>query len=177
MNKQIVLKGPFENVIEIDHHYYLVNHKDRICVMPFTLSTNNLLDKIGVVEDFNYIEEEKVLTLLTDYVYDDDSTDLVAANRILFEIIGTNVKNASNWIYLGTLFNNLSSYSLLKIYAVNITDVEIKEDENVEEKTERKRFKLLDSGKVTQSDDMTFLASYFRLFHHVYTKSNSSKEL
>jgi hypothetical protein len=70
IEKKIVLEGDFENVIEIDKHYYLVNKKDRICVLPYTISTNGLLDKIGVIEDVNYIEKEKVLTLMNDYIYD-----------------------------------------------------------------------------------------------------------
>jgi hypothetical protein len=171
IEKKLVFEGSFEDVIEIDKHYYLVNKKDRICVLPYTVSTNGLLDKIGVVEDFNYIEEEKVLTLLNDYVYEDDATDLVAANRILFEIIGTNVSGADDWMYLGSLYNNMSSDSLIKVYAVDISNVEIKTDEFVEESSERKRFKLLDSARVIQSDDILFLASYLRLFNYFYVNS------
>jgi len=176
IKKKLVLEGTYENVLEIEDHFYLLNKKDRICVLPYTISANNLLDKIGVVEDFNYVEEEKILTLLNGYLYDDDKTDLVAANRILFEIIGTNVKSADDWMYLGTLFNNLSSDSLIKIYCVDISNVEIKADENVEEITERKRFKLLDSSKVIQSDDVIFLASYTRLLQYFYINSlNNNK--
>ncbi|NMC59897.1 MAG: hypothetical protein GYA51_11035, partial [Candidatus Methanofastidiosa archaeon] len=79
INKKLVLEGPFEDIIEIEQHYYLVDKKDKICVLPYTIATNGLLDKIGVIKDWNYIEEEKVLTLLNDYAYDDDETDLVAA--------------------------------------------------------------------------------------------------
>lgn len=175
MNKKIVLNGSFEQVIEIDKHYYLINKKDRVCVIPYTMS-GNLLDKLGVVEDFNYIEEEKVLSILNDYLNEDDETDLVAANRVLFEIIGTNVKDASKWMYLGSLFNTLSSDSLIKIYAVDITDVEIKEFESVENENQRKKFKLLDSSKVIQSDDMLMLASFFRLFNYFYKKSLINKK-
>jgi len=175
IEKKIVLEGDFENVIEIDKHYFLLNKKDRICVLPYTM-TNNLLDKIGVIEDYNYVEEEKVLTLLNDYIYDSDKTDLTAANRILFEIIGTNVKTADDWMYLGTLYNNMSSDSLLKIYCVDLTNVEIKTDEEVEEKSERKNFKLLDSSKVLQSNDILFLAGFLRLFNYFYINSLNQKE-
>lgn len=177
MNKKLVLNGPYEDIIEIDKHYYLVDKKDRICVLPYTISTNGLLDKIGVIRDWNYIEEERVLTLINDYIYEDDDTDLVAANRALYELIGTNVEDADLWMYLGNLYSNMLSDSPVKIYAVDITNIEIKADENVEEEEERKKFKLLDSSKVIQTDDMLFLAAYLRLFNYFYVFSlNNNKE-
>ena len=178
MKKKVIHEGEYEDVIEIENHYYLVNKKDRICILPYTISGSNLLDKLGVVEDFNYVEEEKVLTLINDYLNVDDQTDLVAANRILYEIIGSNVPNANNWLYLGTLFNTLSSDSLIKVYAVDISNVEIKNDEGVEDEKERKKFKLLDSSRVVQTDDSLMLSSYFRLFQHFYINSlNSNKKI
>jgi hypothetical protein len=176
IEKRLVYQGVFEDVIEIDKHYYLVNKKDRICVLPYTMSTNGLLDKIGVIKDLNYIEEEETLTLLNDYVSEDDQTDLVAANRVLFEVLGTNATSADDWMYLGSLYNNMSSDSLIKVYAVDISNTEIKADEDVEELSQRKKFKLLDSARVIQSDDMLFLASYLRLFNYFYVNSLKQKE-
>ena len=169
--KKLIIEGEYENVIELEGHYYLVDKKDRVCVLPYTISSEGLLDKIGIIEDWNYIEEEKILTLIHDYLNTDDSTDLVAANRILFEIIGTNIKEAVRWMYLGSVFSNLSSDSPIKLYAVDITDIPIKTQEDVEEEEERKRFKMLDSSKVIQSDDVLFLASYLRLFNYFYVNS------
>lgn len=171
IEKKTVLRGPFEDVIELNDHYYLVDKKDKICVLPYTISTNGLLDKIGVIQDWNYLEEERVLVLLNDYINEDDKTDLVAANRILFELIGTNVFEADLWMYLGSLYNNMSSDSPIKIYAVDISNVEIKADEDVEEKEERRKFKLLDSNKVIQTDDILFLAAFLRLFNFFYVNS------
>lgn len=177
MNKdKVLLDGDFEKVIQIDKHYYLIDKKDKICVLPYTISTNGLLDKIGIIQDWNYIEDERVLTLINDYISEDDGTDLISANRVLYEIIGTNVKNADKWMYLGKLYNNMSSDSPIKIYGVDITEVEIKTDEEVEEENERKRFQLLDSSKVIQTDDMLFLASYLRLFNYFYVNSLNKTE-
>ena len=130
--KRIILEGEFEDIIEIDNHYYLQTKKDKIAVLPYTIDSRGLLDKIGIVEDWNYIENEKVLTLINDYISTDDDTDLVAANRILFNIIGTNVPDALDWMYLGSIYNNMSSDSTIKLYAVDITDTHIKALEEVE---------------------------------------------
>ena len=171
IEKKLVLEGPFEDVIQLSEHYYLVDKKDKICVLPYTISVNGLLDRLGVMEDWNYIEEERVLTLINDYISADDTTDLVAANRVLFEIIGTNITDADLWMYLGSLYNNMSSDSPIKIYAVNISETEIKADEEVKEEQQRKKFKMLDSSKVIQTDDILFLAAYLRLFNYFYVNS------
>ena len=171
VEKKIILEGDFEDVIELKDHYYLVDKKDRICVLPYTISSEGLLDKIGVIKSWNYLEEKETLTLMTDYLNTDDSTDLVCANRILFEIIGSNVDEAVNWMFLGNIHNSIGSESPIKIYAVDISETEIKTMEDVEEEEERKKFKMLDSSKVIQSDDMIFLASYLRLFNYFYINS------
>ncbi len=171
LKKKTVLEGTFEDVIELDNHYYLVHKKDQICVLPYTISSEGLLDKIGVIEDWNYIEEEKALVLLNDYINTDDTSDLIAANRILFEIIGSNVKDANLWMYLGSVYNNMSSDSPIKLYAVNISNVEVKTDEEVEDKEDRKKFKMMDSSSVLQTDDILFLAAYLRLFQYFYVNS------
>lgn len=171
IQKKLIVEGDYEDVIEINDHFYLIDKKDKICVLPYTISAEGLLDKIGISQEWNYLEEEKIYTLINDYLSTDDSTDLVAANRILFEIIGTNIKEAVRWMFLGNLSNKMSSDSPVKIYAVDITDIPIKSQEDVEEEEDRKKFKMLDSSKVIQSNDTLFLAAYLRLFNYFYISS------
>lgn len=173
--KKFILEGDFEDVIEIEDHYYLISKKDRVAVIPYTINSKGLLDKIGVTEDWNYVSDEKDLTLITDYISSDDDTDLVSGNRILYEIIGTNVTDAMLWMYLGTVSCSLLSDSPIKLYACDISQVEIKQDEEVEEESERKKFKLLDSSRVLQSDDMLFLSAYMRVWNYFYINSIQDK--
>ena len=173
--RKVILEGEYEDVIQIDNHYYLSSKKDRLAILSYTVDDRGLLDKIGIIEDWNYVEDEKVLTLMSDYILTDDATDLVGANRILFEIIGSNNPNALNWMYLGSIFNNMSSDSTIKLYAVDITSIHIKAQENVEEGEERKKFKMMDIDKVIQTDDILFLASFLRLLNYFYISSLSDK--
>jgi len=171
IEKKTILEGKFEDIIQINDHYYIISKKNRIAVLPYTISSQGLLNDVGVIYDYNYVDEKNFFTLINGYINTDDTTDLVCANRLLFEIIGTNIKTALKWSYLGTLFNNLTSDSPIKIYAVDITGVQIKEDEEVEEKSERKKFKLINSSRVLQTDDSLLLSSYLRLFEHFYVTS------
>jgi len=176
MNDKIVVESNYQKIIKIEDFYYIIDKKDKLCVLPYTISSNGLLDKVGVIKDWNYIEEEEVLTLLNGYILDDDSTDLVAANRQVFEVLGLNITDADRWMYLGSLYSNMTSDSPIKVYCVDISDIQVKSDESVEDSTTRKNFMMLDASKVLQTDDMLFLASYLRLFNYFYVKSLSNNK-
>jgi hypothetical protein len=167
--KKLILQGEYEDVFEIDGHYYLQDKKDRIAVIPYTIDSKSLIDKIGVVLDWNYIEEEEVLTLLNDYASSDDSTDLVAANRVLFETAKINIKDAKKWMYLGAVYSNLTSDSPIKLYAVDISNIKIQEE--AEKAIQEKKFKMMDASSVIRTDEILFLAAYFRLFNWHYVNS------
>jgi len=159
--KKLVLENDFQKVIEWNDRYYIQSKYDQACILPYTIK-DGLLDKIGVIELWNDEEKEHTLTLLTDYFSKDDETNLVGANRILYSVIGVNVKDASRWMYLGSLFNSLASDSALKAYAVNVTDIEI--EENVLDLEKKRNFKFVESSRVTQTDDILFLGTFNRLF-------------
>lgn len=169
--KKTLLEGKFEDVVEIQEHYYLVSKKHRVTILPYTINSKGLLDKIGVIKDYNYVFEEYDYTLLNGYINQDDGTNLVAANRVLYEAIGLNAPNADDWMYLGGLYNNLTSDSAIDLYCVDLTDKEVKETEEVEENIQKVKFKMIDSSYVITSDDTLLLASYLRLFNFFYINS------
>jgi hypothetical protein len=164
--EKVVLTSPFEDVVEKDKHLYIVHKLDTICVIPYTIASNGILDKVGVVK------EDKIYKLLTGYVSADDATDLVAANRILFEVIQSNVKSADEWMYLGKLENIAGGN--ITLYAVNIGDVTVKLSPESEDKEQASKFEMIRSNEVVSSDDALFLAAYLRLFNYFYVNSLKS---
>jgi len=175
IEKKIIVEGEHEDVIEIHDHYYIVSKKHRITVLPYTIDSKGLLDKIGVIKDYNYVFEEFDYTLLNGYISQDDGTNLVAANRILHETTGLNITNADDWMYLGGLYNNLTSDSPIDLYCVDVTDKEIIASEKTEENIQKVKFKMIDCEFVVSSDDTLLLASYLRLFQYFYVNSLQSK--
>ena len=173
LEKKIVMMGPFEDVLKENNHLYIVHKLDKICVLPYTISSEGILNQIGVIKDLNVLKEKEVYTLINGYISQDDPTNLVAANRILFEIIGSNIKGAEAWMYLGTL-SNISIGGNVIIYAVNISDTDVNQAEEVEETKKALKFEMIPANKVVASDDALFLASYMRLFNYFYV--NSLKE-
>lgn len=177
LERKIVVEGQFEDVIEIKDHFYIISKKHRVTVLPYTIDSRGLLDKIGVVKDYNYVFEDYDYTLINGYISADDATDLVAANRVLFEVLDMNMSNADDWMYLGSLYNTLTSDSAISLYCVDVTDVPIKETEEVEQNQEKLKFKMIDSSKVITSDDTLLLASYMRLFNYFYINSLQRKDI
>jgi hypothetical protein len=169
-DKKVVLSNDFQEVIEWNDHYHIKSKIDRVCVLPYTIN-EGLLDKIGVVELWNDEERETSLTLITDYLSADDETNLVGANRVLYSVTGVNITDAARWMYLGSLFNSLSSDSPIKVYCVDTSGIEIKE--NVLDIETKKNFKFIDSSRATQTDDILFLGAFNRLFNFFYTNSIS----
>jgi len=175
IEKKIIVTGEYEDVIEIDKHYFLVSKKHRVTVLPYAISTNGLLDKVGVVKDYNYVFEDYDYTLINGYINQDDGTDLVAANRVLFEIIGINITDADDWMYLGSLYNNLTSDSGISLYCVDVTQKEIQETKDVEQDKKKTKFKMININTAITSDDTLLLASFFRLYNYFYVNTISKK--
>lgn len=173
MNEEsnIVFESEFEEVLEIDNHLYIRSKLDQVCIIPYTISKDGLLDKIGIVEVWNEEEKKNIQSLLKGYLNEDDGTNLVGANRILYQISGTNLTEAGRWMYLGTVFNTLESPSPLRVYGVDVSEVEIREEDSVMNETDRKRFRMMESNHVIQSDDLLFLGAFTRLFNFFYTQS------
>ena len=174
LEKKVIKEGKFEDVVEIQDHFYLVSKKHRVTVLPYTIDSRGLLDKIGVIKDYNYVFEEYDYTLLNDYINQDDGTNLVAANRVLYNTLGINATDADDWMYLGSLYNNLTSDSAIDLYCVDLTQKNIPESEEMET-SQKVKFKMIDSAAAVTSDDTLLLASYLRLFNYFYVNSLNNK--
>ena len=176
IEKKVIMEGKYEDVVQINEHYYLVSKKHRVTILPYTIDSKGLLDKVGVIKDYNYVFEEYDYTLINGYITQDDGTNLVAANRILYEAIGLDDPNADDWMYLGGLYNNLTSDSAIDLYCVDLTSKNVKETEELEENKNKIKFKMIDSSNVITSDDTLLLAAYLRLFNYFYVNALDKKQ-
>jgi hypothetical protein len=177
IEKKVVFEGKYEDIIEIKEHFYLISKKRQVAVLPYTIDTRGLLDKVGVIKDYNFVFEDYDYTLINGYISQDDGTNLVAANRVLYEVIGLNLTNADDWMYLGSLYNTLTSDSPIDLYCVDLTGKNVIENEEATERGNKIIFKMIDSSYVITSDDSLLLSSYLRLFNYFYVNSlNSSNK-
>lgn len=163
MQERLIDENDFEKVILQDDHYYVINNKELVAIIPYTIK-DGILEQIGIINVVNEETEEEEQTLIMGYLKKDDVTNLDGANRILKDTIYLDITDAEKWIYLGELSMNQFSKSSFKIYGVDITNKEVKY-------TDLSKFELVELPKVTQSNDLLFLSSYLRLFNYFYVKS------
>ena len=168
MKDKIIIENELEKVIEQNDHYFVVNKKEIICILPYTID-KGLLTNIGVISKYNDDTEEETKTLIMGYLNKDDYTNIAGANRLIYDTIFLNITDAERWMYLGELSLSQFAKSSFKIYAVDVTDLEIKNNDS-------SKFELLELPKVTQSNDILFLSSYIRLFNFFYIKSLKHKK-
>ena len=174
MNKflqtKILHSNEFEDVVEFNEKFYVVNKKQKLCVIPYTLN-KGLLDKIGVVKYNTAFSSNLQYSLMSGIVNIDDDTDLVAANRILFEHTSTNAVNANIWMYLGKLKTNIIDDLGISLYCVNITGIDISLPNKLDKVSSESNFKLINSNDIISTDDSILLSSYLRLFQFFYINS------
>lgn len=174
MNKliqsKILMSNDLEDLVEYDGRFFVVPKKQKICVIPYTLS-GGMLDKIGVVKYSKSFSSNLDYSLVAGMATIDDDLDLVTANRLLFEHINSNVPNANNWMYLGKIKNNVIDNLGVSLYSVNITDVKITTPTKIDREKKEYEFKLVYSNDIISTDDSLLLASYLRLFQFFYINS------
>lgn len=119
----------------------------KIAILCYTLD-NNILDKIALIEDKNY------LMLIESDVNPQDSSMLLAAKTVMMSYTEQEF-DKSKWKYLGEL-KRIQTGKTIYAYALDITEVNI---ENLN---------LHDLNEVTQIEDSVCQAVFFRLFSTLY---------
>lgn len=99
---KLIVTNDFEEIVERDGRYFVKRKMDVVCVIPYTIESG-ILEKVGVIKFSEKSFSNLSLTLMSGEVNEDDGTNLVTANRILFENVSTNVPNANLWMYLGKI--------------------------------------------------------------------------
>jgi len=167
---KLLQSNKLEDVVEYNERLYVVSKKQRICVLPYTLD-KGMLDKIGVLKYSNALSSNLEYSTINGFVNSDDETDLVSANRILFEHINTNASNANIWMYLGKIKTNIIEDLGISLYCVNITDIKALDFLKFNKNNKEFQFKMVNSNDIIATDDCILLSSYLRLFQFFYINS------
>jgi len=174
MNKiiqsKLLYSNDIEDVIDYNGRFYIVNKKQNIYVIPYTLD-KGMLDKIGIINSTNLIYSNLEYSLINGIINIDDETDLVTANRLLFDLTNVNVSNANNWMYLGKIKTSLIDNIGSSLYCVNITNLNLSIPTKLDKANKEIQFKLVNSNDIIATDNCLLLASYLRLFQFFYINS------
>lgn len=169
IDNKLILSNEYEDIIERDGRFLVRRKMDVVGVIPYTIK-NSLLEKIGVIKFLDKNLSHLEYRLMSGEVNNDDGTNLVTANRILFENVSTNVADAKLWMYLGRIRDGMLDVNGISLYCVNVSAIKLNDSVELN-KDKRIKFELVDSNDIISSDDSVLLASHLRLFQFLYINS------
>jgi 8-oxo-dGTP pyrophosphatase MutT (NUDIX family) len=146
-----------------------------VAVLPYTVDDNGIVDKIGILKEYNQLREgAKANTLITGSIEVSDEDTLATAVRELYEEGGFNMQGAplDKWIYLGGFHDSKDSDRIIPTFAVDVTGVE--QEAATGDGTHQEQNSVLEMEDVNvalQSNELLVLGSFLRLFNIMYQKS------
>lgn len=168
IENKVIAESNTDRVIESNGKFYITHKIRSICVLPYDIS-NGIIDRIGVISIDKRVSTTLMYNMLTGPVTTDDDTDLVSANRILFNSTGINEPNANRWMYLGMIKLGMLDTEGTSLYAVNISGKP--EGTGLISNDGIGRYALVKANDIISTDDAVLLASYLRLFQFFYINS------
>jgi 8-oxo-dGTP pyrophosphatase MutT (NUDIX family) len=163
------------DIVDVEGHVGMKLKTVSVAVMPFTIDDNGMIDKIGLLKEYNpFREGDFSHTLITGTIdYEDDSL-LYTAKRELKEESGYEVPNNENlrWIYLGNFFPYKDSDRQVPTFAVDVTGIEPKEPQtDGTKKEELSKLEMIPSNNIMITEEMLPLSAFLRLFNYFYQKT------
>lgn len=146
-----------------------------VSVMPYTVDENGIVDKIGILKEYNVFREGNYAeTLITGSVEVSDDDTLATAIRELLEEggIDMNGDDLGKWTYLGGFHDSKDTDRTMPSFAVDVTGKTIgKAAGDGSEKETKSKMELVEVNKALQSNELLVLGSFLRLFNIMYQKS------
>jgi 8-oxo-dGTP pyrophosphatase MutT (NUDIX family) len=163
------------DIVDVEGHVGMKLKTVSVAVMPFTIDDNGMIDKIGLLKEYNpFREGDFSHTLITGTIdYEDDSL-LYTAKRELKEEGGYEVPDNENlrWIYLGNFFPYKDSDRQVPTFAVDVTGIEPKEPQtDGTKKEELSKLEMIPSNNIMITEEMLPLSAFLRLFNYFYQKT------
>lgn len=177
--KKFKVLGEYKHfdVIDLDGHVGIKMKDMSVAVMPYTVDSNNMIDEIGLLKEYNqYREGDFCHTLITGTIdYEDDSL-LYTAKRELLEEAGFDTGDDNQrWIYLGTFFPYKDSDRQVPTFAVDVTGLKASEPQtDGSKKEELSKLEMMPSNQIMITEEALALSAFLRLFNYFYLKTTQN---
>jgi hypothetical protein len=163
------------DVVDVDGHVGMKLKTMSVAVMPFTVDDNGMVDKIGLLKEYNpFREGDFSHTLITGTIDYEDDTLLYTAKRELKEEGGYETPDNENkrWIYLGNFFPYKDSDRQVPTFGVDVSGIEPgKPQTDGSKKEELSKLEMISSSDIMITEEMLPLSAFLRLFNYFYQKS------
>jgi 8-oxo-dGTP pyrophosphatase MutT (NUDIX family) len=172
---KVLFETPYFNLVQTDDKHGLQIKKTSVAVLPYTLDENGIVEKLGILHEWNPLREGNYAhTLITGSIDDSDEDVYATAVRELMEEGGFDTRGGSidKWIYLGAFHDSKDSDREIPTFAVDVTGLEQGSpatDGSLQES--KSTLKMTDVNEAVLSNELLVLGSFLRLFNIMYRKS------
>jgi 8-oxo-dGTP pyrophosphatase MutT (NUDIX family) len=173
MNK--LFETPYFEIVELNGKYGVHTKTVSVAVMPFEVSQSGIIEKVGILKEYNPLRESNYAdTLITGTIDISDADAFEAAVRELSEEGGYTLpkEDTSRWYFLGNFHDSKDSDRCYPTFAVDVTGIQKGEattDGSYQEA--HSHLEMVEVNEALQSSETLTLAAFLRLFNIMYQKS------
>lgn len=173
---KVLYETDWYSLVTRDTRTGIVHKYMSVAVLPFTTDESGMIDKIGLLNEYNpFREDDFSMTLITGTVEGSDNDLLDTVSRELLEEGGFTLsrENTDKFHYLGSLYLSKDDDKLYPTFAVKVNGLE-KTDAigDGSAKEEKSTLKMVDVQDITLTQESLALAAFFKLFQLFYSKTN-----
>jgi 8-oxo-dGTP pyrophosphatase MutT (NUDIX family) len=172
---KVLFETPFFDFVNTGDKHGLLIKRNSVAVLPYTVDANGIVEKIGILHEWNTLREGNYAnTLITGSIDDSDEDAYATAVRELFEEGGFDMRGESSdkWVFLGTFHDSKDSNREIPTFAVDVTGVEQGSPSTDGSSQESKStLKMTDVNEAVLTNELLVLGSFLRLFNIMYRKS------
>ena len=178
MNK--LFETPYFDIVEVNGKYGVHTKTVSVAVLPFTVSKGGIIEKIGVLKEWNPLRETNYAdTLITGTIDNSDADAYEAAVRELYEEGGYKLDPAdtNRWVFLGNFHDSKDSDRQYPAFAVDVTGIQKGNNQpDGSHQEANSELTMVDVSEALQSSETLLLGAFLRLFNVMYQKSfNNAK--
>ena len=157
-------------LVNIEGTYAVLNKHSAVAVIVYNLDERGILDKIGVVTEFNpHFRGEKYTGPVMGKVEIEDKSLLSRAKQETKEETGYDVPSSDRWSFLGEVITSKLLPGPVYCYSVDVTGIqqgEITGDGSAQESN--LKFDFLNLNQVSEINDSILQTCFFKLITNLY---------
>jgi 8-oxo-dGTP pyrophosphatase MutT (NUDIX family) len=172
---KVLYENEWYSLVKRDTRTGIAHKYMSVAILPFTTDETGMIEKIGLLEEFNPFREDNFsMTLITGTVEGGDNDLLDTVVREMLEEGGFKVSkdDSDRFHYLGSQYLSKDDDKLLPVFAVKVNDVEqgvaVGDGSEKEEKSE---LRMVDVAKIVETQESLALGAFLKLFQLFYSKT------
>jgi 8-oxo-dGTP pyrophosphatase MutT (NUDIX family) len=172
---KVLYENEWYSLVKRNTRTGIVHKYMSVAVLPFTTDSSGMIDKIGLLKEYNPFREDNYsMTLITGTVEGGDNDLIDTVVREMMEEGGFKVSkdDVDRFHYLGSQYLSKDDDKLLPVFAVKVNGIEQTEASgDGSEKEEKSELEMVDVKVIMETQESLALGAFLKLFQLFYSKT------